>query len=662
MATLWDLYPVECRGGLVTNLSPIQQGINLPGSARRLVNFEPSIDGGYRRINGYVKYDSNYIPPRPNAYVQGSTSSGTVIIIGNLDETLPIGTSFTINGNSYAITAETSYTSASKEGQYEIDTSLDPADNDDGDTLIFANEVDVLTQGIYYFQSEVIAKRKNAVYSSTGSGWTLINAPDYGSPVVNGGGQTGTSFVVDGFDRAPAVGDTFRVAGINEVYNITAVSAGFTTGGTLTISPTLAASPADNAVITFIQSDLSSSSKTRFVTVDYIDAETLVSVDNTNYIQTYDGTDWNPLSNTGFTDTVITSPEFVEVFKASMFVAKENKLAFTAPYTIDDFTAANGGGIITLEDEVTGLQSFRDQLIVFCRNSIFRLVGNSNLDYQLLPITKDIGCVGKDSIQEVGGDILFLSDDGVRFLSASERIGDFSFALASRAVQNDTVQFIDANTEFQSLVVRSKSQYRIFGYKPSLVRANAKGWIGTQFADQTGQGLSWGEIQGIFVYVAHSEYSQPATGNAELVVFANNDGFAYTMETGNTYDGTAIFSEYWTPYLPINDPRVRKTIYKLTTFISPEGGFDGRFQLEFDFGDPGLIQPNAIQFDNDVSGGSSWGTGVWGTMVWGGTTQNTFVKQTTGSGFNVSIKYTFTEGSPFSIDVLGLEFRTNTRQ
>ena len=30
MADGWQTYPVEFRGGLVTNLSPIQQGINLP--------------------------------------------------------------------------------------------------------------------------------------------------------------------------------------------------------------------------------------------------------------------------------------------------------------------------------------------------------------------------------------------------------------------------------------------------------------------------------------------------------------------------------------------------------------------------------------------------------------------------------------------------------
>ena len=59
----WQTYPIEFRGGLITNLSPLQQGTQAPGSARILRNFEPSVEGGYRRIEGFDKYDSNIIPP-----------------------------------------------------------------------------------------------------------------------------------------------------------------------------------------------------------------------------------------------------------------------------------------------------------------------------------------------------------------------------------------------------------------------------------------------------------------------------------------------------------------------------------------------------------------------------------------------------------------------
>ena len=36
MATQWQTYPIEFRGGLISNLSPLQQGINAVGSATLL--------------------------------------------------------------------------------------------------------------------------------------------------------------------------------------------------------------------------------------------------------------------------------------------------------------------------------------------------------------------------------------------------------------------------------------------------------------------------------------------------------------------------------------------------------------------------------------------------------------------------------------------------
>ena len=62
MADAWQTYSYEFKGGLVTNLSPYQQGFQTPGSARILRNFEPSIFGGYRRVEGYSKFDSSVVP------------------------------------------------------------------------------------------------------------------------------------------------------------------------------------------------------------------------------------------------------------------------------------------------------------------------------------------------------------------------------------------------------------------------------------------------------------------------------------------------------------------------------------------------------------------------------------------------------------------------
>ena len=78
MATAWSTFPVQFTGGLVTNISPLQQGINAVGSAFILQNFEPSLDGGYRKVAGYTKLD--------DAQLSGSGVVQALAIVENEDE------------------------------------------------------------------------------------------------------------------------------------------------------------------------------------------------------------------------------------------------------------------------------------------------------------------------------------------------------------------------------------------------------------------------------------------------------------------------------------------------------------------------------------------------------------------------------------------------
>lgn len=53
MADRISAYKVNCVGGLNTNKDLLFQAENAPGSAIELVNYEPSLAGGYRRISGF---------------------------------------------------------------------------------------------------------------------------------------------------------------------------------------------------------------------------------------------------------------------------------------------------------------------------------------------------------------------------------------------------------------------------------------------------------------------------------------------------------------------------------------------------------------------------------------------------------------------------------
>lgn len=55
-----ESFKLICGGGLNSNENHLDLSDNAPGSATRMVNYEPSLFGGYRRIEGYGYYDTNY--------------------------------------------------------------------------------------------------------------------------------------------------------------------------------------------------------------------------------------------------------------------------------------------------------------------------------------------------------------------------------------------------------------------------------------------------------------------------------------------------------------------------------------------------------------------------------------------------------------------------
>ena len=808
MPTNRETYPIKFSGGLITNMSPLQQGIEMPGSARILRNFEPSIEGGYKRILGYDKYDLDTIPPYGIPVVHGASQTGTTLNIANIRQTPEQGDKFklvhvtaNINGTSTigtangptalvngAVTASNtiivdtvasgtiakgqtltgvgipsnvtvSSVTAGATGNFTVvlssnvtvadnlslqftfktttfavdgvvgtiqtgmevvgtgiprgttvqafsspnvtigsaadtlsltladDTALEfkteytigasiTFDDDDnratigispaltaspanGDEVEFTSTTtNHLTIGCGVFLDSVIVARNESLIKTSGSGFTLVNVPVYGTVLVNAGSQTGTTLNVDGLSSTPQIGDVFKIAGVDKIYTLTATPTVNDAGeAALTIDPALASSPANNAALTFLSTSRENAGKTRFSRYNYTGSEKIAIVDGINKPAVYDGSLFTALNSA---PTDVNAAEFVVNFKNQLFFGKGNLLTFTAPFTDNDFTAANGSGTISVGANITGLVVFRQQLIIFTETSISQLTGNTVNDFQLQPITIDIGCVDKDTIQEVGGDIMFLGPDGLRLLSGTERIGDFGLGVVSKTIQKEVTDFITANTSFTSVVIRNKSQYRILGYNNNIAQANAQGILGTQMAGQGGEGMSWADIRGIRAYVADSRFYQ----NSETIVFANNDGYLYQMEEGNSFDGSNIQTTFATPYMPINDPRVRKTFYKMFLYTDPQGSVSFDVSLKLDFDQKNSVQPTQIDFNNATGTVAFMGQATYGsTAVYSSKLKTLFETQIIGSAFVVSLQYTSDSvDPPFSLDAITLEYATNTRR
>ena len=505
MGTAWETFPVKFEGGWRTDLGRLDHGVSAPGSATILDNFEPSVDGGYRKIQGYAKF---------------STSDVDDAEVGNVIGVIVV----------------------------ELDKAL--------------------------------ARKGDNYYTSTGTTWTeILTAPTGGAAKIR-------------FDNYNFNGDE------------------------------------------------------KFVVVDGVEDPAIYDV----------GAGTMAYDTSAPTD--VTGASIVKVFSNHIFFAKENLLTFTEPYTDNGYDPGDGSGVINVGHIITGLIVFRDMLIIFTTDSILRLAGESLANFELHSITDRTGCLDPDTIQEVGGDVMYLGPDGIRWLSATERNDDFGLERASANIQSKATAIITSGASYASLPVRSKNQYRLFTYIEGRPKKLAEGLIATKFSDQGTTNISWSRMVGMKVYSAHSRQFT----DREVIFFTSDTGYVYRMDFGNSFDGEAISAVFETPYMPINDPRVRKTIYKHTLYLKTQGQFNFTINLRFDYNASGTIQPPGFTLASQTGTGV-WGQSTWGQFVYSKAVSDTFTNQTVGSGFVVAIRYEDNSTNPpFTLDYVILEFGTNERR
>jgi hypothetical protein len=659
MADAWNTYAFEFKGGLISNLSPLQQGTQAPGSARLLKNFEPSIDGGYKRIEGYDKYNAAAVPAYGAPLVQASGQTGTVLNVANIFTAPVAGSTFTITGvtGTYTIAAlGVSYNDTNKTAALTLTTSLasSPADKA---AITFTSHTGIM-KGVAAWQDDVLASRGNDIYKSNVSSWTKINVPSYGTVLVQGAGQTGSSLVIDALSGVPQTGDTFSIAGVQKVYTVLADATVVAGVATISISPALASSPADNAALTWLTSNYSNGVKLRFDKYRIGTTEKIIGVDGINYPFIWNGASFNILNN-GPSD--IEGASFVAFHKNQMFFAKGDILTFTAPYSDNDFQAATGSGVISVGNVITGLIVFRETLIIFTEKTISQLTGNTLADFSLQPITRKVGCVASDTIQEMGGDVIFLGPEGLRLLGATDRNNDFNLGVVSKPIQAESTSLIASSSSFSSIVIKQKSQYRILGYNATVTSSSSKGLLGTQMSGDNTSDIAWAETVGIRAYVADSNYHD----QTETIVFAHDDGYVYQMESGNSFDGGNIIASFATPYVHLNDPRIRKTFYKMFLYADPQGSVTTSVNLKLDFDTLNSIQPSTITLSNATGVVGFYGTSAakYGTTYYGTKLVKQFETQVIGSGFTVSLQF-ISDGQdpPFSLDAATLEYSIHDRR
>ena len=364
--------------------------------------------------------------------------------------------------------------------------------------------------------------------------------------------------------------------------------------------------------------------------------------------------------------TAPSNPKFVKAFQNHMFYAgatNSQEVIFSVPFEEDNFTTGSGAGSFKVDSTVVGLKVFRNELIIFCEDRIYKLTGTASASFAVQEVTRNIGCRDGGSIQEIGGDVIFLAPDGLRTIAGTARIGDVELGSISRQIQS-RIDDIGLN-RISSLVIRDKSQYRLFYPTTSGAQGSSKGIIGVLKTNpNTGQiGFEYSDMIGIKPSSTDSDF----ISGVETQVFGGFDGYIYKMETGNTFaNGTTnstILATYRSPDMVMGDPGVRKYMQRVNLNYQGEGtAVQADLAVRYDYDDQNSPQPDKISI---VSGG---GAAVYGVAVYNNSTYDAsgipLIRQSVeGSGFAVALKIDDQSSSnAFSIKGFQLEFTPGGRR
>jgi hypothetical protein len=607
MADRVQSYKVICGGGLNSNENHLDLSENSPGSATRLVNYEVSLFGGYRRIEGFVPYNAQHAEVDPlNA--EGKVLSVAIFKDDNLDTTIVIAVR-KLKVFTYTATAgQTAFTG-----------------NDDNSRSLEINNT------------------ANTVVTKNGT--TLSNNTDY---TISGNTVTLTS--------GATAGDTI-VVDTNE-YNFYkhvafAQWSKYSTGITHNF-----------------KDGIRSVNKLRHVTFNFGDGNKICFVDGVNNAVVFDGINWKSISPTGAgTDSdpggpnALARPELVDAFENHLFFGGDRvaqaTVAHSAPLNPLNFSASSGAGQVAVGFDVVQFKPFRGDLFVFGSNGIKKISPDVSAGFVLDQITTNVGCIARDSVLEIGGDLVFLAPDGLRPVAGTSRIGDVELETISKDIQQLLTSLPqDYNLDtLNGVVIRSKSQLRYFvGDDNDAFTADSFGIIGgLRSADQR-LGWEFGELIGIRASCCDSEY----VNTSELVLHGDYNGKVYQQEKTNTFDGNDILAVYTTPFFDFGDTEVKKVMRKTNTFIRAEGPLTMNMAVAYDWEDINTAVPASYTQESKGAPVRYKGKNInyaGANIIYGGTEKPIITTSIQGSAYATQLTFvTLGDFDPYSIQGIVFEF------
>lgn len=623
-----------------------------PGYLLDCMNYEPGVFGGYRRIDGYERYDGRTTPSSAPYWLMPCTITGTIavgntvtgvssgatgkvlqinageLVLGRVTGTFNAVEVVNIGGSPVATTTSATRSGAALTNFLAATYKHLAADDRRADIAAVPGSGGV--QGVVMYNDVLYAWRNDAggtasiMHKSTALGWTAITMlyeikydtglvqPAEGATIT--GGTSGATAVVR------------RVVNRTGVWGSTATGSMFvdTIAGTWQNGELIKVAAVTQATAKSLctQVVLAPSGKHEFEIANFYgqqDKTRLYGVDGKNRAFEFDGTYYIPLT-TGMT---VDTPTHIRAHKKHLFLsfkASAQHSSIGDPY---GWSVIAGAAELAMGENITAFERQPgDVLAIYTRNMTYQLLGASSADWVLKMLTPETGAI-EYTTQSIGF-AYSLDDRGIIRISQSLNYGNFDHATMSRMVQ-PTINGIRSKVT-ASLVYRKRNQYRIYGSDGSGVVMAVEGDKVTGFT------------RFMYPHGVNCAWSGEDSTGLERAFFGGTNGYVYELDRGTSFDDQQIDAFIYMPYNTSKTPRYRKRYRKIVLEISSDEYSEISFYPEFSFGDNDVSSHPLITVTSLGLGGK-WDVSSWDTFYYDGKSADTPEFSIAGTGTSLSILF-----------------------
>lgn len=667
-----------------------------PGFLLAEINFEPWFNGGYRRIDGYERFDGRAKPSAAVAYGASVTSltglpfgtSGTAAFAGTgsvSGATAQFVEGVLVNGTSFVALTNVSGTFGTSDhiisgtstgaGTFSGPVSLSYAPTGTG-VSGFPYTAEFLANAQAYYRNliqpvpgtgNVLGVWQNGtniyavrgtgtgtaspalMYRATPAGWTASGIT-YTTTLYYGSGTAlpGTGSVITG-NVSGATGTLY--AGISHTTNagyiaLTGVTgtfgtseglkAGGTGWGTSVSGATQFALP-NGGFYRWRNYNFFATAST-YYTYGVNGKGPAFQIDQNNVVLPI-LFPLNPLTGQPSTN----NPFLLEIYASSLFLALPGGIyQASVPGQPTQYNGFLGANQFSTGAEITSLYSIAGpNLALITQRNTQVLGGNSAATYVQSMAAEKAGALLFAS--QLLDTLYSLNNLGVTSMSRTQSYGNFVGSTVSQLVQPLISSLKPSFAD--SSIVRASNQCRFYFSDGSVVIMYVPG-LGQQ-------NKAWSAMQsGVTAQFGYASYPAPVfnicnsedTNNNEVSYFgsSNGDGYVYQDRSGTSFDGTVVTSYMRTAFNNVGTPAVRKYFRRADIEINSPAQINLQFAADLSYSNAestsavfGLVA-SQIPVLKVFGGGGYWNSVNWNQFQWDGQAISSARASLSGTGENVS--------------------------